>query len=311
MGKQSSNTIKKKKLLINMLNLPEIKGKYIKNFSLSKLTWFQTGGKADVLFVPKDSQDLEIFLRKINKKVPIHIVGGCSNLLIRDGGVKGVVIKLGSGFDFIKIEKKFIICGAGTKNINLSKNLSKQNITGYESLIGVPGTLGGAIFMNSGCYGSEIKDIILSVFVVNRDGKMIELKKKDINFAYRSSGINEDFFIVAAKLKLSYGNLKNINERIKKFISKRKETQPIKNLTGGSTFKNTKKKKAWKIIKDSGCDNVEVGGAKLSSKHCNFLINTGNATSLDLENLGNKIKDKVYRKFSIKLDWEIKIIGKK
>ncbi len=293
-----------------MNSLPNIKGAYKKNFPLSKLTWFQTGGKAKVLFVPKNLLDLQFFLKNI-KNIPITIIGGGSNLLVRDGGVKGVVVKLGSGFDYIEYKKNYILCGASVKNINLSKNLSKKKITGFEFLSTIPGTIGGSIFMNAGCFGMEIKNAIKSLLLINKEGKLMELNKKLTNFSYRSSGINKNYFIVAAKFKIRKGNEKDINKKIKKYLDLRKKTQPIKTLTGGSTFINPDKKKAWKLIKESGCTNMSVGGAKISNKHCNFLVNTGTATSKDLESLGNKIKNKVYKQTGIKLNWEIKRIGSK
>ena len=291
-----------------MNSLPKIQGLYKKNFPLSQLTWLQTGGKAEVLCIPKDLLDLQYFLKNI-KNTPITIIGGGSNLLIRDGGIKGFVIKLGSGFDYINYKKNHILCGASIKNINLSKNMSKQKISGYEFLSTIPGTLGGSIFMNAGCFGTEIKNLIKSVLVINKKGKLIELKRNLINFSYRSSGISKSFFIVAAKLKIKKSKETDIKKKIKKFLNLRKKTQPMKTLTGGSTFINPKKKKAWRLIKESDCINMVVGGAKISNKHCNFLVNTGNATSKDLENLGNKIKSKVYKHTGIKLNWEIKRIG--
>ena len=288
--------------------LPKIKGTYKRNFPLSKLTWFQTGGKAEILFIPKDLSDLQFFLKNI-KNTPINIIGGGSNLLIRDGGIKGVVIKLGSGFDFVNFKKNYILCGASVKNINLSNKMAKREIKGYEFLSTIPGTIGGSIFMNAGCFGKEIKSLIKSVIVLNKRGNLIELEKKIINFKYRFSSINKNYFIVATKLKISRGSALDIRKNIKKFLNLRKKTQPNKVLTGGSTFINPKRKKAWKLIKDSGCENMVVGGARISDKHCNFLVNTGYANSKDLETLGNKIRSKVFKKTGEKLNWEIKRIG--
>ena len=293
-----------------MKSLPKIKGIYKKNFSLSKLTWFQTGGKAELLFITKDLADLQFFLKSLKKeKLSINVIGGGSNLLIRDGGIKGVVVKLGKGFDFINFEEKYILCGASVRNINLSNKVAKKQIRGYEFLSTIPGTVGGSIFMNAGCFGNEIKNMIDSVIVLNKKGDLIELKKNLINFKYRSSGINKNYIIVATKLKIKKGTETNIKRNIKKFLNLRKKTQPIKVLTGGSTFINPPKKKAWKLIKDSGCTNMTIGGAKISDKHCNFLVNTGKANSNDLEILGNKIRSRVYKYSGTKLDWEIKIIG--
>ena len=243
------------------------------------------------------------------KNTSINIIGGGSNLLIRDGGIKGIVIKLGSGFDFVNFKKKYILCGASVKNINLSNKMAKRKIKGYEFLSTIPGTIGGSIFMNAGCFGKEIKNLVKSVIVLNKKGNLIELSKNLINFKYRSSGINKNYFIVATKLRISKGNATNIRKSIKKFLNLRKKTQPNKVLTGGSTFINPKRKKAWKLIKDSDCENMVVGGAKISDKHCNFLVNTGYANSKDLETLGNKIRSKVFKKTGEKLDWEIKRIG--
>ena len=291
-----------------MKSLPKIKGIYKRNFSLSRLTWFQTGGKAEILFIPKDLLDLQFFLKN-TKYRSINIIGGGSNLLIRDGGIKGVVIKLGPGFDFVNLKKNYVLCGASVKNINLSNKMAKNKIKGYEFLSTIPGTIGGSIFMNAGCFGKEIKNLVKSVIVLNKKGNLIELSKNLIDFKYRSSGINKNYFIVATKLRISKGNVKNIRKSIKRFLNLRKKTQPNKVLTGGSTFINPKRKKAWKLIKDSGCENMVVGGAKISDKHCNFLVNTGYANSKDLETLGNKIRSKVFKKTGEKLDWEIKRIG--
>ena len=291
-----------------MKSLPKIKGIYKRNFSLSRLTWFQTGGKAEILFIPKDLLDLQFFLKN-TKYRSINIIGGGSNLLIRDGGIKGVVIKLGSGFDFVNLKKNYVLCGASVKNINLSNKMAKNKIKGYEFLSTIPGTIGGSIFMNAGCFGTEIKNLVKSVIVLNKKGNLVELNKNLINFKYRASGINKNYIIVATKLKISEGNEKKIRQNIKKFLDLRKKTQPNKVLTGGSTFINPKRKKAWKLIKDSGCQSMFVGGAKISNKHCNFLVNTGNANSTDLETLGNKIRSKVFKKTGEKLNWEIKRIG--
>ena len=201
-----------------MNSLPKIKGTYKKNFPLSKLTWFQTGGNAQVLFIPKNLLDLQFFLKNI-KNTPITIIGGGSNLLVRDGGVKGVVVKLGSSFDYIEYKKNYILCGASVKNINLSNNLSKKKITGFEFLSTIPGTIGGSIFMNAGCFGMEIKNLIKSLLLINKEGKLIELKKNLTNFSYRSSGINKHYFVVAAKFKIRKGKEKNINKKIKKYLN--------------------------------------------------------------------------------------------
>ena len=182
-----------------MKSLPKIKGVYKRNFPLSKLTWFQTGGKAEILFLPKDLLDLQFFLKNI-KNISINIIGGGSNLLIRDGGIKGVVIKLGPGFDFVNFKKEYILCGASVKNINLSNKMAKRKIKGYEFLSTIPGTIGGSIFMNAGCFGREIKNLVKSVIVLDKKGNLIELNKNSINFKYRSSGINKNYFIVATKL---------------------------------------------------------------------------------------------------------------
>ena len=284
------------------------------NFPLSKLNWFRTGGNAQVLFYPDNLLELHLWLPAIKedkelKKKPITIIGGGSNLLVRDGGVKGIVIKLGAGFDFVNFESDHILCGASVKNINLSNKMAKESISGYEFLSTIPGTIGGSIFMNAGCFRSEIKNLIKSVLVVNKKGDLIELKKETINFEYRSSGINKNYIIVGAKLKKNKGNKTAIKKKIRKFINLRKKTQPNKVLTGGSTFINPKGKKAWKLIKDSECEDMVVGGAKVSDKHCNFLVNTGYATSKDLETLGNKIRSKVFKKTGEQLNWEIKRIG--
>ena len=297
---------------ININKLPKVEGIVKRNFKLCNLTWFKVGGEAEVYFIPKDTRDLIYFLKNLNKEIPIQILGAGSNTLIRDGGLGGVTVHLAKNFseiDYLSSDKLFV--GAGLNCTKLARECVKKSIKGFEFFSGIPGTLGGAIIMNAGAYGYETSDYLHSVNTVNRYGKIKKYFKKDIKMTYRKSSIKKDEIIINAILTFKKGNLKSINDKLKILNKKRKETQPVNLKTSGSTFKNPSKLKAWRLIKDSGCSSLKVGGARISSLHSNFIVNNGIASAKDVEELGNIIKEKVKNKFGVRLDWEIKIIGSK
>ncbi len=281
----------------------------IKNFDLSKSTWFQTGGKADLYCNVYDKEDLKIIIKNIPSNIPIFVLGAGSNILVRDGGFKGLIIKLGKGFNNITIKNGKLFVGPSVLDNTLSKFALKNSISNLEFFSGIPGTLGGAIKMNAGCFGFETKDVVLGSYVLDRLGKEIFLDNSNLNFNYRSSVIDDNSIVTEIVIRIDKGNIENINSKIQNIIEKRNLTQPLKTKTGGSTFKNPIGFYSAKLIEESGCKNMQVGGAIVSSKHSNFIINQNNASAEDIENLGKKIIEKVYSKFNIILDWEIKIIG--
>ncbi len=269
---------------------------------------------ADLLiffFRPENKDQLIEFLISIKKyNHKIHVLGAGSNTLIRDSGVKGVVIKLGSKFSNIKLlTKDTIEVGASTLDRKASSFAKNNSISGLEFLACIPGSIGGAITMNSGCYGSDMSKVLKSIRIVDYNGKEKEIKNDDIEFFYRGTNIPENYIILSAVLKGTISSKELIEKKEEKFIQQKKESQPSQIKTGGSTFKNTNEKKAWLLIKESGCDKYYIGDAKISEKHCNFFVNNGKATTAEIEQLINKVKKEVQNKTGVDLDLEIKIIG--
>ncbi len=293
----------------NLVNIADkLKSKIFSNFNIGKLTWFGTGGNAKIYTIVENSEELEIILNEIcNDKY--YIMGSGSNLLVRDKGYDGVILKLGKGFNNINIFEDKLEVGASVTDMNLSRFAFKNNIEGFEFYSGIPGSVGGAIKMNAGCFGSETKDQIHSIEVYNNNSQKNLIKKDNINLNYRSSDIENDQIISKAIFNYKLGNKEEIRNKMNKIKEKRLLTQPIKNKTSGSTFKNPTNFHAAKLIEDAGCKGMTFGNAYVSEKHANFLINNGKATANDLENLGKKVIDKVYGKYNIKLNWEVKIIG--
>lgn len=298
----------KKNSLIDIL--PEVKGKYLKDVSLSKHTWFGVGGPAEVMFIPKDLEDLSHFLKTKPYNVPICLIGGGSNLLIRDGGILGVVIKLDSPF-FRKVElhTNSITCYSGLKNIELKKVLLDNELGGLEFLCSIPGCIGGSIKTNAGCFGKCIKDVLVSATIINGIGQVKEVTPEDFQLSYRSSLFPYDWIIVSITLKTEKSKKEDIAKILEEHKNYRLKNQPYNQKTAGSTFKNPQGLRAWELIKKSGCADLKVGGAKVSEKHCNFLINTGTATAADIEELGETIIKKVKDHTSITLEWEVKRMG--
>ena len=287
-------------------------GQILFNEKLSKYSWFNLGGPAKVIFKPKSLNELSLFLKKIEGFKKIKIIGAGSNTLIRDGGFDGVIIKLGKSFSHLSLfDQNTIISGASALDKKVSNFALENSISGLEFLSCIPGTIGGGIIMNSGCYGGDVSKILVSVQVMGMDGKIRIINHSDINFYYRGSSLNKDLIIISTTLKGQKDNKLNIEKKINTFIKKKATDQPSKIKTCGSTFKNVGDNKAWKLIKESGCDDMKIGGAYISSKHCNFFVNEKNAKSNDIENLINQVKKKVFDKTGISLELEIQIIGEK
>ncbi len=290
--------------------LPKVEGSYEKFSELSNKTWFGVGGPAEVLFSPADTDDLSYFLKEVDKKIPIMILGLGSNLLVRDGGIPGVTIKLGQAFSFIDIKDDIEIrCGAGISCPAVSSKAQKNGISGMEFLTGIPGSIGGAIRMNAGAYGEDIQKILKSVDLLDSDGNFLRLKVDDLDFQYRSCNVPKKWVFVSACFK---GELKNkdlIKEKMRKIRTERLSSQPIKSRTSGSTFINPSNVRAWELIDKAGCRGLNFGNASVSEHHCNFLVNNGNASAEEIENLGEEIRKRVFENSGIQLSWEIIRVG--
>ena len=296
----------------NLINkIPKVKGDLITNAILAKSSWFRVGGPAEVLFVPRDEVDLVKFIKELDPEIPLLVLGATSNVLIRDGGIKGVVIKLGANFNQITITKNNIKAGGAAMDMKIASFAAKKGIGGMEFLSGIPGSIGGSVKMNAGAYGSDISDILYRIKLLERNGKILEVGVSDLRMRYRNSSIPKYSIIVEVELKGHKENQKVIFNKIKEINITRSSTQPIKNLTGGSTFKNPPGFKAWQLIDQAGCRGLSVGGAKISETHPNFIINEGKAMSSDIENLGIEVQNRVMDHSGIKLKWEILRLGSK
>ena len=291
--------------------LPKTKGSLVENVPLSDLTWFGVGGAAEVMFRPVDENDLIFFLKNKPRNISTTVIGVGSNILIRDGGVPGVVIRLGTPFASHSFDGELIKCGASSLNINISKEAMKKGVGGLEFLSGIPGTLGGSVKMNAGAFGKEIKDVLVAATIIDSTGKKHELSVEDIGFSYRKCLIPNDWIITSVLLRGYKEYPDKIAIKIQEYRKIREETQPIGARTGGSTFKNPEGLKAWKLIEKAGCKGLRRGGAMISEKHCNFIINTGGATALDIEELGEEVRRRVKAINFIDLEWEIRRIGVK
>ena len=283
------------------------------NVSLSNYSWFNLGGNAEYFFRAKNIKQLNEFLKEAKKKnLKTTILGAGSNTLFRDNGVKGAVIKLSNDFSYIKlIDKDILEVGAATLDRKVANFAKDNNLQNLEFLSCIPGSIGGAIIMNSGCYDTDISKVLLSVKVIDKKKfSIINIEKKDIKFSYRGTNISENFIIISAKFKCSIGKKEEIEKKQNELIERKKLSQPSQIKTCGSTFKNiNKEKKAWMLIKEAGCDNLKEGDASISEKHCNFFVNNGKAKSSDIENLINKVKQRVFTKTGVNLELEIKIVG--
>ena len=289
--------------------LPAVRGRLQINQSLGAFTWFRVGGPADVVFRPADVQDLSNFLKALDPEIAVTIIGVGSNLLVRDGGIRGVVIRLGGSFSQITVNHDQMAVGAASLDSTLAQTALDQSRSGLEFLSGIPGTLGGALRMNAGAYGRETKDIVLSATAMDRQGNIHTLSLSDLGFTYRHCAVPKDWIFLGATLAAPIGDQQAIAARMDEIRQNREASQPSRSRTGGSTFANPPNGRAWELIDQAGCRGLVRGGAMISEKHCNFLINTGNATAADLEDLGEDVRDRVRAQSGITLEWEIRRIG--
>ena len=293
----------------DLKRLPDVRGTYKKHVVMAPYTWFRVGGAAATVFRPQDHEDLSQFLLQNSKEVPVTIIGAASNILIRDGGIPGIVIKLGKNFASINFKSNSVRIGAGLPNSIAARLALKEGYSGLEFLSGIPGTIGGGLRMNAGAYGKEVKDILIEAEVIDNTGNIKVLSLEEMAMSYRHCGVPKDYIFLSGLFKTGKDVPSNIQKRLDEIKARRAKSQPITERTGGSTFKNPKGYKAWELIETAGCRGVSIGGAMVSEKHCNFLINTGNANADDLENLGNLVQKKVQDSTGIELEWEIKLLG--
>ncbi len=295
----------------NLINkLPKVKGRLKSNAPLGHMTWFGVGGNAEVLFKPADKQDLVDFINVCPKDIPIIVIGVASNLIIRDGGIPGVIIRMGSGFtDIDVVEDQTIKVGAGVLDLNVSLKALDENITGLEFLSGIPGTIGGALRMNAGSYGSEVKDVLVTAEVLFKDGSVKNMTAEEMGLSYRHNDLSKDVIFLGCSFKGAVGEHVDIKAKMDEIKEKRETSQPIKSKTGGSTFANPEGYSAWKLIDEAGMRGFKIGGAQISEQHTNFMLNTGDATAADLEELGEEAIRRVFENTGIKLKWEIRRIG--
>ena len=290
--------------------LPPVRGRYTEDAPLEDLLWFRVGGPAEVLFCPEDEQDLITFLTERPDDIPLTIIGGGANLLVRDGGIPGVVIRLGPGFGESEADGHEIQAGAATLLGAIARAGREAEVEGFEFLSGIPGTLGGALRMNAGAFGSEMHEIVVEAVAVDQNGNRHCLDPDALGFSYRRCSVPESWIFTHAQLRGRPGNRREIMARMQKIQHHRKDSQPLGVRTGGSTFKNPPASKAWELIAKAGCRGLSRGGAVVSEKHCNFLINTGTATSADIEGLGEEVRRRVQETCGVELEWEIRRIGK-
>ena len=290
----------------------KISGQILFDESLSKHSWFNLGGPAKVIFKPKNLNELSIFLKNCKEFNKIKVLGAGSNTLIRDGGFDGVIIKLGKSFSHLSLlGQNMLIAGASALDKNVSNFALENSLSGFEFLSCIPGTIGGGIRMNSGCYGEDISKILVSVQAMDLSGKVKVIYSSDIKFSYRGCNLDNSLIFISATFKGKNDSNPNIQKKIINLVERKKKDQPSKIKTCGSTFKNPENNKAWSLIKDSGCAGMKMGDAHISEKHCNFFVNKRNAKSQDLENLIYQVKNKVLNKTGIKLELELEIIGEK
>lgn len=292
-----------------MSQLPAVRGRYQQAADLAKLTWFRVGGPAEVLFRPADLEDLQAFLACVPSDIPVTVFGVGSNILVRDGGIPGVVIRLTEGLADIAIDGTMVTAGAGASNLKVANAAQASGVGGLEFLCGIPGSIGGALRMNAGAYGREISDVAEAAGMIDPAGRLETIAGPDLGFTYRHCGIAEDRIFVSATLRGEPAPLDAIAQRMRAIQAERGDTQPTRTPTGGSTFLNPPGEKAWELIEGAGCRGLRRGGAMVSEKHCNFLINEDRATAADLEGLGEEVRRRVFEKFGIELEWEIRRIG--
>lgn len=296
-------------------DLPSVRGHYVFAKSLAELTWFRVGGAAEVIFTPADKADLQAFLRQRDRDLPLTVLGAGSNTLARDGGVCGVTIRLGRAFGSIELRgADLVYAGAGALDVSVARFCASNSLSGLEFFRGIPGSIGGAIAMNAGAYGSETRDRLVSVEAMTWEGEIVELTPEALEMSYRHVARAEEFIFLGASFHVELGVRELIESRMEEISAQRESSQPIKSRTGGSTFKNPggaspDGPKAWKLIDAAGCRGLSKGGAQVSPQHCNFLINHGAATAQDIEELGETVRQRVLEESGIELSWEIKRVG--
>jgi UDP-N-acetylmuramate dehydrogenase len=288
---------------------PKLRGRLMANQPLAELTWFRVGGPAQVLLMPEDEADLAYFLAALPAEIPVTVIGLGSNLIVRDGGVPGVVVRLGRGFNEIKVEGTSIIAGCAVPDVKVARAAQEAGLAGLAFLRGIPGAVGGALRMNGGAYGRETKDALVSARAVDRRGNIHVLSNAEMGFRYRHCSAPEDCIFTQATFAGTPGDPTAIAAEMDKITEAREATQPINSRTGGSTFKNPPGRKAWELIDAAGCRGLRVGNAQVSEMHCNFLINLSGATAADIEMLGETVRRRVKESSGVELEWEIKRIG--
>ncbi len=296
--------------------MPRVRGRLLANAPLDKLVWFKSGGAADWLFEPADLDDLTTFLAGLSESTPVMAIGLGSNLIIRDGGVPGVVVRLGKAFASVEVRRDCVLeCGGGAPGILVASSARDAGIAGLEFLRGIPGTVGGFVRMNGGAYGREVADILIDCDVVLPGGNCVNIPVKDLDYSYRHSRLPDGAIVVAARFQGVPGDPAVIGAEMDRIAAEREASQPLRSKTGGSTFKNpavtaSGGKKAWQLVDEAGCRGLKLGDAQVSEKHCNFLINQGHATSSDIEGLGEEVRRRVADKTGVALEWEIKRVGR-
>jgi len=290
--------------------MPQLRGRLLANESLAPLTWFRVGGPAQVLFTPVDEDDLAYFLNSLPRELAVHVVGVGSNLIVRDGGIEGVVIRLSPrAFGETSADGDIVSAGAAALDRRVAETAAIANLGGLEFFFGIPGTIGGALRMNAGANGGETKDVLFEATGIGRDGTRHTFGNADMKFVYRNSGVDPSIIFTSARFRGTPGAPDAIRARMEEVQKHRETAQPIRDKTGGSTFKNPPGQSAWKLIDAAGCRGLRIGGAQVSEMHCNFLINTGDATGYDIETLGETVRARVKENSGIELHWEIKRIG--
>jgi UDP-N-acetylmuramate dehydrogenase len=286
-----------------------LRGRLLANQSLAELTWFRVGGPAQALFMPEDEDDLAYFLANLPAEIEVTVVGLGSNLIVRDGGVPGVVVRLGRGFSEVAVDGVDVRAGAALPDVRVARVAQEAGIAGLSFLRGIPGAIGGALRMNGGAYGGETKDALIEARAVDRAGRVHVLTNAELGFTYRHCGAPDDYIFTQATFRGARGDPAVIAAEMEKITESREATQPIKSRTGGSTFKNPPGGKGWQHIDAAGCRGLRLGDAQVSEMHCNFLINLGSATAADIENLGEQVRARVKENSGVELEWEIKRIG--
>ena len=289
--------------------LPPLRGRIQRNAPLAPSTWFRAGGAAELLIRPADADDLADLLRALPHQVPVHVIGACSNLIVRDGGLPGVTIRLARGFSSITTEPGGITTGAAALDVTVAEHAAAASLSGLEFLSGIPGSIGGAVAMNAGAYGGEIENVLVWAEIITRTGETRRLLGPQLAFAYRHAALPADAVVTRVQLRAIPGASALIATRMAEIKTARETTQPVRARTGGSTFRNPDGMKAWELIDAAGCRGLTRGGAMVSDQHCNFLINTGTASAADIEGLGEEVRRRVRAATGVTLDWEIRRIG--